>query len=169
VPILNTARLTLRGLAGDGLDAYAAMAGDAEVMRYIGGALDRAQSWRQIALHVGHWSLRGYGNWAIERTADGVLLGRCGLWRPEGWPGLEIGWKLARHAWGQRYATEAARAAMSWAWTTLDAPRLISVIHPENGASIRVAERLGLRPARDDVINGQPVVIFDIARPAHNP
>jgi RimJ/RimL family protein N-acetyltransferase len=115
VPRLSTTRLLLRGWQESDLEAYAAMSADQEVMRYIGGVLEQAQSWRQMALHAGHWVLRGYGNWAVERQVDGVLLGRCGLWNPEGWPGLEVGWKLARHAWGQGYATEAARAAIDWA------------------------------------------------------
>lgn len=70
-----------------------------------------------MALHCGHWALRGYGQWVVERKADATLLGRCGLWNPEGWPGLELGWKVARGAWGDGYATEAARAAMHWAFT----------------------------------------------------
>jgi len=164
VPRLETARLVLRGWQESDLDAYAAMSADPGVMRYIGGILDREQSWRQMALHAGHWTLRGYGNWAVERSVDGVLVGRCGLWNPEGWPGLEVGWKLARHAWGQGYATEAARAAIEWAWSVVDAARLISVIHPENAPSARVAERLGLRPLREDVVNGQRVRIFGIER-----
>jgi RimJ/RimL family protein N-acetyltransferase len=129
-------------------------------MRFMGGALDRAQSWRQMALHVGHWVLRGYGIWAVERTADGVLVGRVGLWNPEGWLGLEVGWKLARHAWRQGYATEAPRATVDWAWTALDAERLISVIHPENSSSVRVAERLGMKPLRDEALGDDLVVVF---------
>jgi RimJ/RimL family protein N-acetyltransferase len=162
---LETHRLVLRGLREDDIEALAAMAADPEVMRYLGGAVDRAQSWRLLALHVGHWALRGYGHWAVERKTDGVFLGRAGLWNPEGWPGLEVGWKLARHAWGQGYATEAGRKAMHWAWATLDADRIISVIHRDNSASVRVAERLGLRPLRDDAVNGQRVTIFGIERP----
>ena len=141
------------------------MSADPDVMRYIGGPIDRAQCWRQMAIHAGHWVLRGYGNWAVEHKIDGVLLGRVGVWNPEGWPGLEVGWKLARHAWGRGYAGEAAQAAMDWAWDTLDAEQLISAIHPDNAASIRVAERLGLRRLRDDTVNGQRVIIFAAERP----
>lgn len=139
---------------------------DPEVMRYLGGSLGRQQSWRQLALFAGHWTLRGYGIWAVERKEDGVLVGRAGLWNPEGWFGLEVGWTLARAAWGNGYATEAGRAAMDWAWTALDAPDLISVIHVDNVASQRVADRLRLRWVRDDTLNDQPVLIYGTERPA---
>jgi RimJ/RimL family protein N-acetyltransferase len=78
---------------------------------------------------------------------------------------LEVGWKLARHAWGQGYATEAGAAAIEWAWTTLDAPRLISAIQPGNERSIHVAERLGMRRLEETTLRGQAVVIFAIDRP----
>lgn len=154
-PPLRTDRLLLRAWRESDFEAHAAMSADHEVMRYIGGVLDRAQSWREMALHTGHWALRRYGNWAVERQADGALLGRCGLWNPAGWPGLEVGWKLARNAWGQGFATEAAHAAIDSAWIALEPPRLISIIHPDNGPSIRVAERLGLRRLRDERVAGQ--------------
>jgi RimJ/RimL family protein N-acetyltransferase len=166
VPRLQTARLVLRGWHASDIEAHAAMSADPEVMRYFGGPFDREESWRRMATHAGHWALRGYGMWAVEREADGALLGRVGLWNPEGHPGLEVGWHLARHAWGQGYAAEAARAAIDWAWTVLEAPRLISLIHPENAASIRLAERLGERLLRHDTLDDEPVAIFGIARPS---
>jgi RimJ/RimL family protein N-acetyltransferase len=143
------------------------MSADPEVMRYLGAGrtLDRAQSWGEIAVHIGHWGLRGYGQWALERKQDGASIGRAGLWNPPGWPGLEVGWKLARHAWGQGYATEAGQAAIEWTWHTLDAPELISIIQPGNAASIRVAERLGMRRLRESTLQGQEVIIFGIERP----
>lgn len=166
-PTLETSRLLLRGWQGRDLEAHAEMSADPEVMRYIGDgqALDRGQSWREIAMHIGHWVLRGYGQWALERKEDGASIGRAGLWNPPGWPGLEVGWKLAREAWGHGYATEAGQAAIEWTWRTLDAAELISVIQPDNAASIRVAERLGMRRLREDTVKGQPVAIFGIDRP----
>jgi len=55
---------------------------------------------------IGHWTLRGYGTWAVERKSDGAFIGRVGLINPEGWPGLEVGWTLGKPYWGQGYATE---------------------------------------------------------------
>lgn len=150
------------------LVVHAEMSADPEVRRYIGNGetVDPAQSWREVALYIGHWALRGYGQWALERKADGESLGQAGLWNPPGWPGLEVGWRLARHTWGQGYATEAGRAAIDWAWATLDAEQLISVIQPDNIRSIHVAERLGMRPLRETTLKGQHVVIFGLDRPA---
>ena len=165
-PRLETERLLLREWRDEDLDPYAAMSQDPEVVRHLGEPQDRAASWRGMALQAGHWALRGYGNWALERKRDGELLGRVGLWSPEGWPGLELGWQLARHAWGEGYATEAARAAMAWAWAELRAAELISLIRPENVRSARVAERLGFRPLRDAELNGHRVTVFQIERPA---
>ena len=84
---------------------------------------------------------------------------------------LEVGWTLARDAWRQGYATEAASTAIEWAWTVLHAPRLISVIDPENLASARVAERVGMRRLREETLqnegplDGLTVVIFGIEHP----
>ena len=167
VPRLETPRLTLREwLAGDAAP-HAAMCADPEVMRYMSGVLDEAESWRRMALHAGHWALRGYGNWVLERREDGAFVGRAGFWNPEGWPGLEIGWMLARPAWGNGYATEAARAALAWGWKTLECERVIALIKPDNRASLAVAERLGMQPLRRDTLGGAVVEILALDRPWH--
>src|SRR5688500_6966706 len=142
---LETDRLTLRMFREEDLDAYAAICADPEVMRYLGEGktLSRAEAWRQMALIIGHWQLRGYGFWAVEERATGALLGRIGFFNPEGWPGFELGWMLRRASWGKGYATEGARRALAHAFTEMGREHVISLIFPANTASIRVAERLG--------------------------
>lgn len=167
IPTIETERLLMRPWREQDLDAYAEMCADAAVMRYIGSGrtLDRDEAWRQIALSLGHWDLRGYGLWAVETRADRSFVGRVGLWQPEGWPGLELGWALARTHWGDGYATEAGRASMEFAWTTVGAPELISLIQPENEASRRVAERLGMEVARREMFGANEVLVYGRARP----
>ncbi|MBV8430023.1 MAG: GNAT family N-acetyltransferase [Solirubrobacterales bacterium] len=150
------------------LEPYAEMCADPEVMRYLGSGrtIDREEAWRQMAVFIGHWELRGYGLWVVESRGDGSFLGRVGLWQPEGWPGLELGWALARRYWGQGYATEAAVAARDFAWSRLGAPELISLIEPDNQASRRVADRLGMEPARRAKLGGTEVLVYRQARPA---
>src|SRR5215471_9786437 len=127
-------------------DAYADMCADPEVMRYLAvKTFDRAQSWRHMALLVGHWELRGYGHWAVEEKASGKFIGRIGFLYPEGWPDFEIGWTLARSHWGKGFATEGARCALEYGFNELNKEHIISLIHPNNKGSIRVAEKLGER------------------------
>jgi len=163
---LQTDRLTLRMLRETDLDAYAEMCADAEVMRYIGDGqpLARPMAWRNLAMMVGHWSLRGYGLWAAEERSSGVLVGRIGFWNPEGWPGFELGWMLRRAFWGQGYATEGARTALRFAFMQLGQPQVISLIHPENAASIRVAKRLGERLLGPTELMRRPALTYRITR-----
>jgi RimJ/RimL family protein N-acetyltransferase len=142
IPVLETERLILRGWREDDLDAYAALMADPEVMRFLGGPSARGDAWRSMASIIGHWSLRGFGLWAVERKRDGVLIGRVGVQYPEGWPSTEIAWTLGRPYWGQGYATEAAIASLDFGFKATTLPKLISLIDPENHASRRVAERL---------------------------
>jgi len=166
IPELETERLCLRGLQAGDLDAYAAMYADPEVMKYLqdGRPLDRAAAWRSMAVHLGHWCLRGYGQWALVERATRELVGRAGLWQPEGWPGLEVGWLLARPRWGNGFATEAGRAAIGYAFDTLGAECVISLIGPENDASVRVAERLGETYERTIELDGASAQVYCIHR-----
>jgi RimJ/RimL family protein N-acetyltransferase len=122
-----------------------AMMADPEVTRYLGDGrpLGRADAWRQLAMFAGHWVLRGFGIWAVEERDTGTLVGRVGCLEPEGWPGFELAYTLARHAWGRGYAREAAAAALTYARETLGRNEIISIIRPANLASIRVARALG--------------------------
>ena len=163
---LKTERLVLRMLREEDFEQYAAMMADPEVTLYLsdGRPLSRAEAWRQMAFIVGHWQLRGYGHWAVEEAATGRLAGRAGFLNPEGWPGFEIGWTLAREFWGRGYATEAARRALSYAFTELGREHVISLIRPGNLPSIRVAERLGERLESSVEIFGGEALLYGISR-----
>ncbi len=165
MPVLTTERLILRPFRASDFDAYAALCGDASVMRFIGAGqpLTRADAWRNLALVLGHWQLRGYGLWAVEERG-GDLVGRVGCFCPEDWPGFEVGWLLRRSSWGRGYATEAARAALAYAFTQLGQAHVISLIRPENEASVRVAERLGERLEGRTVLQGQEALVYGIDR-----
>lgn len=147
-------------------DAYAQMCADPDVMRYIGDGqtLSRSASWRGLAMMIGHWTLRGYGIWGVEERSSGMLIGRVGFWNPEGWPGFELGWLLRQDRWGRGYATEAARTALRFAFMQMQQPRVISLIRPENAASIRVAERLGERLVETTEVMGTPALVYAISR-----
>jgi RimJ/RimL family protein N-acetyltransferase len=162
IPTLRTERLVLRAFRSDDLDAFAAISADAEVMRFIGpgDTLDRNATWRSMAAFNGHWTLRGFGMWAIERTSDGALIGRAGLHHPPYWPELEVGWLLARDAWGRGYAREAAAAAIAWKRHELPQPRLVSYIRPGNERSVQLALALGARFEGEADLLGTPVQVY---------
>jgi RimJ/RimL family protein N-acetyltransferase len=164
--LLNTPRLLLRPLSEVDFDDYAALCSDAEVMRYVGdhGSLSREDAWRQFAMLVGHWTIRGYGMWALEERFSGAFVGRVGLHYPDGWPDREVAWALVRTYWGRGFAFEAATAVLRVAFDTLGWQRIISLIAPANLRSIRLAERLGQRYERTLELRGHEVKLYSLDR-----
>lgn len=145
IPVIQTERLTLRSYQKRDLPHYYEMMGDADITRYLmsGDPMNSHDAWRSVATMAGHWVLHGHGQWAIEERETGDFIGRCGIIEPEGWPDKEVGWVLHKRAWGKGYATEAAEAALSFAFKTMRLDRVISLIQPGNESSVAVAERIG--------------------------
>ena len=162
IPRITTARLLLREFQPTDFEPYAAMMADPEVTRFLsdGKPLGRFDAWRQMAMFAGHWQLRGFGIWAVEERATGEFIGRIGCFEPEGWPGFEIGYTLARHAWGKGYAREGAAAALKYARETLGRTSIVSIIRPDNAASIRVATSLGAVPDGTVEFFGAPALLY---------
>jgi len=159
--MLETPRLRLIPIAAEHFDSLAAMYADPEVSRFLHGEpLDRAESWRRLALNLGHWILRGYGNFACIEKTSGTFVGLCGPWYPEGWPALEIGYAFLREFRGRGYASDAASACARYAYEVLRAPEVISLVAPDNVRSQRVAERGGARVERELVIRGRLLRVF---------
>jgi [ribosomal protein S5]-alanine N-acetyltransferase len=161
IPVIETERLRLTAFEEKHFEAYAAMLADPTSTRFVGDGepLDRMNAWRSMAMLLGHWQLRGYGMWAMELRETGEFIGRVGLHRPEGWPELEVGWMLRADQRRHGYATEGARVALEFAFRTLGADKIVSLIRADNSAAERVARRLGGRQATTiDFLGGATLV-----------
>ena len=157
---LESERLLLRQWRPSDFAGVAEIFTDAQTARYIGGVCTRDEAWRRMATVVGHWVLRGFGLWALEEKTSGQFVGASGLWYPEGWPEPEIGWWLLRAGQGKGYATEAARRARLYAYKNLNLNTLISIIHPDNTPSQRVAKRLGARFEKTIELRGVQACVY---------
>lgn len=166
-PVVQTERLVLRGHRLDDLPACLALWSAPEVTRFIGGRPNSEEEvWARLLRYVGHWRLMGFGFWLIEERSSGSVIGEAGLADFKRDLELsfgstpEMGWVLAPSAHGMGYATEAVRAVLAWAGTHLASPRTGCMIHPDNAASIRVAERCGYEEFHRTTYKGGPTVLF---------
>jgi RimJ/RimL family protein N-acetyltransferase len=175
--VIHTKRLILRGWREADLRPYFAMGQDREVMRYIGPLATRGDVRSTHDRMNGRLARHGHCFWAVERKIDGRFLGFCGLVRgtPPIGGEVEIGWRLARHAWGQGYAREAAEASLSWAWRNLDRASIAGVTVAANVRSRALMERLGMirEPGGDfdhpELSSRDPLrrhIFYRIGRPA---
>jgi len=152
---LVTPRLRLREWRDSDLAPFAALNADAQVMRYFPEPLDRAASDALVGRIRDHFVRHGFGPWAVEISGVAECAGFVGLMVPafeaHFTPCVEIGWRLARAVWGRGYATEAARAALDYAFTALKADEVVAMTVPSNRPSRAVMERLGMtRDPADD-------------------
>jgi RimJ/RimL family protein N-acetyltransferase len=151
-PMPTTERLLLRPWRPADRAPFAQMNADPEVMRYVGVGrpMTRAQSDELADAIQAHWERHGFGLWcAAPRDDPDACVGFVGLaipsFLPAVLPAVEVGWRLARPAWGRGLATEGARASLDHAFGPLNLESVISVIDPANHRSVRVAEKLGMR------------------------
>jgi ribosomal-protein-alanine N-acetyltransferase len=137
------------------------------VRRYLGGgdAPTREEAWRHMAMVAGIWTIRGYGHWAVALKTTGDLIGRAGVWFPEGWPDIEAGWVIGREHWGSGYATEAGREGLRQAFACLGVSHVTSLVHPENLASRGVAEKLGGQVEKTEAFRGHEVLFYGYTSP----
>lgn len=142
VPVLQSERLVLRGLAAGDLGAFSTFFAT-NASQFVGGPKDRVGAWRTLAAMAGSWTLRGYGEFAVEEKSTGRFVGVVGPWFPEGWPEREIGWIIFPEFQGRGYASEAATRALEFAYTELGWNTAISCIDDRNIASQGVARKLG--------------------------
>lgn len=142
-PLLFTPRLILRPMIAADFDAWADFHADPETMRFLGGVNNGPAAWRSLCGMAGAWTINGFSMFSMIHRESGKWIGRTGPWQPEGWPGTEVGWGVARAYAGQGYAYEAAVASMDYAVDILGWTHIIHTIDPDNAASIALARRIG--------------------------
>jgi RimJ/RimL family protein N-acetyltransferase len=161
---IETERLLMRPVrAGDVVDLIA-MHADPLTQRVFGETTrGEVEEWIERSLR--EWEERGHGRLAIVDRESGAFLGRSGL---RFWPQfeeVEVGWVLMPAARGRGVATEAGRACIEWGFRDFALPHVTAMIAPDNEASTAVARRLGMTPLREDVLYGEPVVVYGV--PSH--
>ncbi|WP_284977300.1 GNAT family N-acetyltransferase [Arthrobacter sp. efr-133-TYG-104] len=151
LPPQPTLRLRFRETTETDLDSMAALLGDLEVMLFYPAPKSRDEAAGWIHWNQENYAEHGYGLWIIE-TYEGEFVGDCGLtWQlVNGAQKLEVGYHVRSDLQGQGYATEAAIACRDYARDQLEAQELIAIVHPENRASERVAEKIGMHRVPDD-------------------
>ncbi len=176
--MLVTERLMLRPWWDDDWERMAAISADPETMRYYPAPLSREESDRAMARMLVQTMQDGFGPWAVEAPRVATLIGRVGARRVKSGlpcaPCVEVVWRIGQPWWGQGYATEAARAAISDVFEVQGVAEVVAVTAMDNRASIRVMEKLGMErdPAEDfdhpEVPAGHPLarhVLYRLKRP----
>lgn len=147
---IATARLCLRQFEKQDLEAYAKIMGDYEVGKWFpnGKGYMPKEAKKSLDNILGHWSKHGFGIWAITNR-EKTLLGRCGLNLIAETSEVEVDFVVARDNWGKGYATEAAKTTLAYGFEIMKLDRIIALAKPDNSASRRVIEKIGMRYIRD--------------------
>jgi RimJ/RimL family protein N-acetyltransferase len=161
---ITTARLRMRPLRRDDLDALAEVYMHPLVMRWI-GSHTREDVEREIALQLEHQTSLGWSLWAVEDRYTDRMIGDCGLQPLEHHgPDVELGYDLHPDAWGRGLATEAARAVMGQAFGPLRLDRVVAVVKPDHVASQQVLEKAGLHRAGTRLAYGETMLLYEARR-----
>jgi RimJ/RimL family protein N-acetyltransferase len=166
-PTLETERLILRAFRADDLEPLVAMWANEDVVRFIGGQkLSREDTWRRSLAACGQWPYTGFGYWIVELKSSGSVVGQVGFadFKRDMEPSIagepELGYVFMPEVHGQGIACEACATVLGWADANLDASSYPAIISPGNGASIRLAERLGFEHETDATYRGETIALF---------
>ena len=163
--LISTKRLTIRPFKNSDTDDFAPICADSEVMKYIGGGThDREQTQAKITKWIKDYENDGFGLMALIHKNSNELIGFCGLIKQivDDQECIELGYRLAKKYWGQGLATEAAQAVKDHAFKHLNIQNLISIIHPENIASKKVASKVEMRLIKKTNFQGIDVEIYGV-------
>ena len=163
---IRTDRLLLRRFTKEDLEAYTRIMGDKNVGRWFpkGDGYTREESEKSLRNILNHWDKHGFGIWAIVDKTSGVLLGRCGLNLIAETSEVEVDFVVTPDSWGRGYATEAAKASLTYGFEKLKLDRIIALAKPENTASRRVIEKIGMPYVKNAEYWGMTCAYYAISR-----
>jgi RimJ/RimL family protein N-acetyltransferase len=143
---IETARLYLRQFMPNDLDELYRIYSDPEIMKYVGkGVRTRAETESAIHNMLKHWEENNFGMWAVVHKTDRKMIGRCGLCFLDKTPEVELGYALDKLYWNQGLATEASIASLNYGFEILQLERIVAIARPENIASQRVMQKVGMK------------------------
>ena len=168
---IETERLHMRPFAFEDLDDFALLCADPEVMRFIGNGEPQSRERAEIRFNalIKHWNDQGFGPFAVTTKPSCEFAGFCGLQFLDDTREIEVGYRLRKRFWGMGLATEAARASLRFGFEELALDRIVAVVQPENVASCRVIEKIGLRYVRDARFYDTDVNYYAISREEYSP
>ncbi len=164
--VSETPRLRLRRLRPSDIDDVAAMVADPEQMRFYPRPKSRDEVEAWLASNIAVYEEHGFGVWCLESVPGSGFVGYCGI-RPlllDGQPEIELVWHVNKIHWNQGLATEAALISMHRGGDEFGLSRLVAIIHPDNRASRRVAQKLGMAEERCLTHDGEPIVVYRTRR-----
>lgn len=167
--VATTLRLQLRQFTAEDVEQLAPILADREVMRFsISGPKTIEQTAQFVQWCLRDYEQQGFGIWAVIHRSHNQLIGTCGLTvqHVDGVDDIEVGYRFASSYWGEGLATEAAQVSLAYTFHQLNIPRVIAIIEPENVASIRVAEKIGMQWIRNTSYHHIPVKLYMIQRPS---
>ncbi|NQE32534.1 GNAT family N-acetyltransferase [Microcoleus asticus] len=161
---IETARLYLRQFTPEDLDELYRIYSDAEIMKYLTGVKTKEET--AIAIHtmLQRWEQNNFGMWALVHKIDRKLIGRCGLAFLDKTPEVELGYAIDKVYWNQGLATEASFASLNYGFQILNLDRIVAIARPENIASQRVIQKVGMKYEKNARYYETDVLYYSISR-----
>jgi RimJ/RimL family protein N-acetyltransferase len=166
MPMLETERLILRPFREDDIDLLASLMSNPDFMRFSSGLRTRDETAALLDKVIGWDQANQPSQFALIIRSTGALVGLCGFLHQlvDDTDEIEIAYRLHPDYWNKGIATEAARAVRDHGFRDWKLPRVISLIHPDNRASQRVVEKIGMKPEKETVFRGFPTIVFSLSR-----
>ncbi len=170
MPAIETARLHLKQFSPEDSDTLYRLYSDPAVMRYVGrGVRTRTETETALRWLLSHWEKHGFGLWAAVDKMDAQIIGRCGLIFLDNTPEVELGYLLDKAYWGRGLATEASLAILKYGFETVKLDRIVAIAHPDNLASRRVLEKVGMKYEKNARYYNTDVAYFSLEKEAFKP